>query len=148
VGDGWQAMKYFIHYRSDDGVIIGHGNSFVPKAVDGYAIAIFDEPFVTPPDPLIHKIVDHQLVEMSAEEKQRAQAPKKFEIDAAVYQSLCDTDKYILPDFPITEQQKSLWMTYRQALRDLSKGRPTVNEMVQRFPSRPDGIDPVSHWRE
>lgn len=32
---------------------------------------------------------------------------------------LQSTDKYLLPDFPITEEEKNLWINYRKYLRDL-----------------------------
>lgn len=34
---------------------------------------------------------------------------------------LKDTDKYVLPDFPISEEQKAKVLEYRQALRDITK---------------------------
>ena len=81
MGDGWQAMmKFFIHYRASDGVIIGWGNSFEPEAIEGYAIAVFDEPF-EPPSAEI-KIAGGKLVKMSAAEIARANAPTKEEMKA------------------------------------------------------------------
>lgn len=40
---------------------------------------------------------------------------------------LIECDKYMLPDFPITEEKRSEWASYRQALRDLPEvtGDPT-----------------------
>lgn len=32
---------------------------------------------------------------------------------------LTDSDKYMLSDYPVTEEQRESWKTYRQALRDL-----------------------------
>ena len=35
---------------------------------------------------------------------------------------LAESDKYVLPDFPhATNEQKEAWLTYRQALRDLTQ---------------------------
>lgn len=36
-------------------------------------------------------------------------------------QLLFDSDKYMISDFPITEQERNKWKVYRQALRDLPK---------------------------
>jgi hypothetical protein len=38
------------------------------------------------------------------------------------------SDKYILMDFPIDEEKRSQWLTYRQALRNISdqEGFPTL----------------------
>ena len=34
---------------------------------------------------------------------------------------LNECDFYLLPDYPITEEKKSEWETYRQQLRDITK---------------------------
>ncbi len=46
---------------------------------------------------------------------------------------LIATDKYVLPDFPITTEQLELVKTYRQALRDF-----TNNDYI--MPDKPDFI--------
>ena len=46
---------------------------------------------------------------------------------------LKNTDKYLLPDYPITEDQIPIIKTYRQALRDISE-----NNFV--LPTPPDFI--------
>lgn len=33
---------------------------------------------------------------------------------------LLESDKYMIPDFPITEEKREEWKIYRQALRDLT----------------------------
>ena len=40
---------------------------------------------------------------------------------------LAETDYILMPDYPLTEEQRELWTTYRQALRDLTdqEGWPT-----------------------
>ena len=32
---------------------------------------------------------------------------------------LIETDKYVLPDYPITEEKREEWKVYRQELRDM-----------------------------
>tara|TARA_R100000353_G_scaffold132521_1_gene93969 strand:- start:279 stop:512 length:234 start_codon:yes stop_codon:yes gene_type:complete len=40
---------------------------------------------------------------------------------------LVESDKYLLPDFPISESKKEEWKTYRQALRELPETCPDVS---------------------
>lgn len=41
---------------------------------------------------------------------------------------LAETDKYTLADFPhVNDTMKNQWLTYRQALRDITTQTPTVN---------------------
>jgi hypothetical protein len=35
-------------------------------------------------------------------------------------EKLLESDKYVLPDFPITEEKREEWRIYRQALRDFT----------------------------
>lgn len=53
------------------------------------------------------------------------------EARAARDQALLDTDKYMLPDYPITPAGRLVVRTYRQALRDWTKtaGFPDVSTM-------------------
>ena len=46
---------------------------------------------------------------------------------------LGETDKYLLPDFPITSEQLELVKQYRQALRDFTK-----NDYI--MPDKPDFV--------
>jgi hypothetical protein len=50
-------------------------------------------------------------------------------------QLLTNTDKYMLSDYPITDERKNEWKTYRQALRDLPK---TIDINNPAFPTQPD----------
>ena len=139
-------MKYFVHYRPDDGAIIGYGNSFEPKAIEGYAIAIFDEPFDVP-DPHVHKIAAGQIVDMTGAERRRARAPKRYEVDQVVYAELCRTDHLLIYDRPTPNALREALVEYRHALRELSKlGEPAA--MVRAWPVAPDGGDPIIDLRE
>ena len=47
------------------------------------------------------------------------------EVLAAVIRSrrnrlLCETDKYMLPDFPISDAARAAWMAYRDQLRNIT----------------------------
>lgn len=35
-------------------------------------------------------------------------------------EKLLESDRYMLPDFPITEEKREEWKIYRQALRDIT----------------------------
>ena len=48
-------------------------------------------------------------------------------------QLLLETDKYLLPDFPITPENLEIVKTYRQALRDF-----TNNDYI--FPEKPSFV--------
>jgi hypothetical protein len=44
---------------------------------------------------------------------------------------LSETDKYMIPDYPISTTEKAKWETYRQALRDLPE---SLTEIVSSIP--------------
>lgn len=46
---------------------------------------------------------------------------KKAEVRAVRDQYLSDTDKYMIPDFPITEEERQQYKDYRNYLRDYTK---------------------------
>ena len=50
---------------------------------------------------------------------------------------LQETDKYLLPDYPITVEQLEIVKEYRQALRDFTKNNHTM-------PDRPDFINTMN----
>ena len=37
------------------------------------------------------------------------------------------TDKFIVSDYPISDEEKSAWLTYRQALRDITDGNTILD---------------------
>jgi len=91
------------------------------------------------------------LVEMTDAEKRRADRPTMHEIRSAIHSQLLDTDKTQLPDFEVggeklTDEQRAAWVAYRSALRRLSDlNDPSA--MVQAWPIRPDGADPIAPLR-
>lgn len=46
---------------------------------------------------------------------------KEAEVRAVRNQYLAETDKYMIPDFPITEEERQQYRDYRQYLRDYTK---------------------------
>ena len=46
---------------------------------------------------------------------------------------LQDSDKRMLPDFPISAEEKELWLLYREYLRDITKDRAFPNVDVLNF---------------
>ena len=48
-------------------------------------------------------------------------AEKEAEVRAIRNQYLADTDKYMIADFPITDEQREEYKAYRQYLRDYTK---------------------------
>ncbi|HEY0213942.1 MAG TPA: tail fiber assembly protein [Paenirhodobacter sp.] len=49
---------------------------------------------------------------------------------------LTASDKYALPDYPQSETQRSAWLTYRQALRDLPEN--TTDPTAPDWPVAPE----------
>lgn len=59
---------------------------------------------------------------MTAEEEaEKIIEDKKERVRAVRNQYLADTDKYMIVDFPITEEEKDEYKEYRQYLRDYTK---------------------------
>lgn len=57
----------------------------------------------------------YQIVEIPAPTTEELSAQKRAERDSY----LASTDKYMLPDFPITDEKREQYKAYRQYLRDL-----------------------------
>lgn len=54
---------------------------------------------------------------------------------------LQDSDVYMLPDFPITTEEKNLWLLYRQYLRDITKDEKFPNIDILGFNDWKNRID-------
>ena len=52
--------------------------------------------------------------------------------------NLIDSDKFMLSDYPITTEQKSELLTYRQTLRDLPQNYDTAEEAYENYPELPE----------
>ena len=53
---------------------------------------------------------------------------------------LFDTDKYVLPDFPITPENLEIVKEYRQQLRDFFQRDEIQNLSIPNLPSKPKFI--------
>ncbi len=53
---------------------------------------------------------------------------------------LFDTDKYVLPDFPITPENLELVKEYRQQLREFFERDEIQNLSIPNLPSKPEFI--------
>ncbi|WP_048148956.1 tail fiber assembly protein [Methanolacinia paynteri] len=51
---------------------------------------------------------------------------------------LKETDKYTLSDYPISEEERTAWLNYRQALRDFLATLTEENIDSFEWPTRPD----------
>ena len=86
-------------------------------------------------DPATYTIENGQLVPASADvmvlREQARTAKRATVLRSQRDKALTATDKYMIPDFPISEQQREQYRTYRQYLRDLpeSDGFPDVPVM-------------------
>lgn len=145
-------MIYYLLYILKTGAIFGYETSPSVDLPDGWG-SLTVEIDGAVPTSLTHRVVDHTLVELSQIERANALAPTASEVRAIISEELASTDQYMVPDRPLLDQQRSAWIAYRQAIRDLSKpqddlGRAfTAVEMVTAWPSRPDGVDPVAAIR-
>lgn len=48
-------------------------------------------------------------------------------------QYLTDADKYMLPDFPVSDEERALWVKYREYLRNITKAPNFPNVDVLNF---------------
>ena len=46
---------------------------------------------------------------------------------------LTDSDKYMLPDFPVSDEERALWVKYREYLRNITKAPNFPNVDVLNF---------------
>tara|TARA_R100001086_G_C11654346_1_gene208311 strand:- start:128 stop:331 length:204 start_codon:yes stop_codon:yes gene_type:complete len=52
--------------------------------------------------------------------------------------NLMDSDKFMLSDYPITNEEKTELMTFRQTLRDLPQDYETAQEAFDNYPEIPE----------
>jgi hypothetical protein len=146
VGNGGKAMNnFYIHYRANDGEILGHELTTVPSKLDGLE-RVHVEP--VHPDPKLHKVdtTTFQVVDKTESERTFALIPTDNEVKSAIFYELRATDSEIVSDRPTAGDTVQAWKTYRQVLRDLSK-LATPAAMIQAWPTRPDGTDVASILR-
>lgn len=157
IGRGGQAMIYHLLYYIATGVIFGHETSpsdDLPADWGGLTVEIDG----SVPTSKTHRVDPSgpTLIALTDVERAKADEPGDAEVRSFIRREIEASDEFILPDRPMMESRRTSWISYRQALRDLSKPheiedparRPTPAEMVMAWPVRPDGGDPVQHLRE
>lgn len=53
-------------------------------------------------------------------------------------QRLAATDKYVLPDFPMSDAVRQAWLTYRRALRQIPETQPDATLDTVEWPVAPN----------
>ncbi|MCK1684235.1 hypothetical protein IVA87_33835 [Bradyrhizobium sp. 147] len=112
-----------------------YGDGFETSLYPGCQVAIVDD---QPIDPRRQRF-DAVAWKVVAKDAPDASADRVDEVRAAVRAELAASDKYVMPDYPIAEDDRAAWVAYRKALRDASKGNVTAAAMLAAIPARPDG---------
>lgn len=114
-----------------------HGDGFEDSHFPGCKVAII------PDQPIDARTQRFDVATWKVVDKETPDSDPfpMFEVRGAVARELAETDKFVLPDFPIVETERAAWIDYRKMLRDSSKGRTTPAEMLAVIPARPDGAD-------
>lgn len=132
-----------IHYNVTTGQIMSygygadHGDGFEASHFEGCKVLIVDN---QPIDPRTQR-VDPVTLAIVIKETPDPEPDRMIDVVIAVRRELAETDKFVLPDFPISETARATWVGYRKALRDSSKGRATPADVLAVIPLRPDGVD-------
>lgn len=139
VEDNWIAVDgVTVWFRNKINLIAGHEKLWALHWKDGKGEYQFDDP----PKNFFFKSNKYEqfvqpYVDQWAKEKQeqrdeaRAEWYKPENVEARARETrnvlLEETDYILMPDYPITEEQREAWIAYRQALRDLpeQEGWPT-----------------------
>lgn len=134
-----------VHYHKQTGRIgaWGSGDSEASHLPDHEMVRLDDTPLI---DARTHRIeiATGALIEISQAEIAIEGAPRLIEIEALVRGALAASDEFMMPDRVVPDREA--WVTYRQALRDLSD-QPDAAAMVDAWPVRPDGIDAIAGLR-
>lgn len=131
-----------IHYNTSTGQIVSfghgadHGDGFGESPYPGCRVAIIDDQLVDARtqrfDAIAWKVV-------AKEAPDDPEPDRILAVRDAIRVDLAASDKFMLPDYPISDPDRIAWATYRQALRDCSKGNTTSAAMLAAIPPRPDG---------
>lgn len=130
-----------IHYNITTGQIVSyghggdHGDGFGVSPYPDCAVAVVDD---QPIDGRTQRF-DQDTWKIIAKEEPDPIPDRINEVHAAVRAELAVSDKFMMPDYPISEADRLAWGTYRKALRDASKGNGTASAMLAAIPARPDG---------
>lgn len=129
-----------IHYNTTTGQIVSYGfgadycdgeDSHFP----GCKVLIMDN---QPIDARAQR-VDLGALQIVAKASPDPEPDPVPQVRAAIARELFETDRFVLPDYPISELARAAWIAYRKALRDASKGNPSAAAMLAAIPLRPDG---------
>lgn len=132
-----------VHYNTTTGEIMSygygadHGDGFETSHFPGCAVLITDN---QPIDARTQR-VDPLTLQIVAKDAPDPAPDPVLTVKAAVARALAASDKYALADFPVSGADRAAWLSYRQALRDCSKGNSTADAMLAAIPSQPDGED-------
>lgn len=128
-----------VHYSLETGDIAAFGNDGFEccsnSFLDGHRVRTFGE--VDAVDPKTQRV---DLSTLNLVSKEPEAAPDRIgDVRRVVAAELAASDKFMLPDYPISGADRAAWIGYRQALRDASKGNTTAAAMLAAIPARPDG---------
>lgn len=130
-----------IHYNVETGHIMSFGfgseydDGFGTSIYPGCKVAIIADQLVDPKtqrfDEASFKIVDKEVPDPPPDLMPQVREIVRAELTAS--------DKFMIPDYPISDAGRAAWAAYRQALRDASKGNDTAESVLAAIPDRPDG---------
>ncbi|UFW75214.1 phage tail assembly chaperone [Bradyrhizobium sp. WU425] len=131
-----------VHYDTTTGQIVSYGygadhsDGFDASPYPGCAVALLDD---QPVDPRTQQfdVVAWKLVART--DPYDPESDRVAQLRDAVRAELAASDKFMMPDYPMSDAARAAWTVYRQALRDCSKGNATSAAMLAAIPARPDG---------
>ncbi len=97
-------------------------------------------------DHVNFKVVNGRVRELTVKQKRERFAPTVEEVQAVIAGCLAQSDRTQVPDFPISDDAREAWRSWRKALRDLSKNHSTAAAMIRAFPPDPNGEHHASHF--
>ncbi|MCK1583278.1 hypothetical protein IVB03_27870 [Bradyrhizobium sp. 168] len=130
-----------IHYDTTTGQVMSygwgsdHGDGFETSHLPGCKVLVVDN---QPIDARTQR-VDPVALTIVAKDEPYPLPDRIAEVRDMVRAELTISDKFMLPDYPISDPDRSAWAAYRKALRDASKGNGTAAAMLAAIPARPDG---------
>jgi len=128
---------FVIHYHKTTGQISqwGDGDSETSHFPDHEIARLQSDATI---DPALHKVDLEYLcvIDKTLAEKLATLLPV---VNATIRCELAATDAFMALDRPVSDTLRAAWITYRQALRDLSKNYADAASMIRNWPSRPDG---------
>ena len=98
-----------------------------------------------------HKLVNGQIVELTAEEIAQRQTEEQAWLEGAFDRAIADlrqrrngllssSDWTQLPDTTLTTAEKTAWMNYRTELRNITNGLTNVDQVKNiDYPNKPNG---------